>query len=159
MSTRLRFILAGILTVAAIAVLGALFGNTPEVTPGSQTAAATTVTSSTTTSAAKPAPTKMTEGQEQALGKAQDYLSFTAFSKAKLQMQLVQFDKFSLADAKFAVAHVTVDWQEQAVKAAEAYLSFTHFSRAGLVTQLVQFDHFDKADAKVAVEKAFTSTE
>jgi hypothetical protein len=103
------------------------------------------------TKPAKPAKPHGTLGQENALGAAQDYLDFQAFSRAGLIDQLSSRygDASSKADATWAVNHLDVNWNEQAVKAAKDYLSMQHFSRAGLIEQLSSRygDQFTRAQA------------
>jgi hypothetical protein len=98
-----------------------------------------------TTEAPKPKPTKptatkpaMTASQEQAIGSAESYLAYTAFSRKGLIRQLSSDagEGFSVADATYAVDHIKVDWNEQAAKKAREYLAMTHFSRSGLIRQL-----------------------
>ena len=110
----------------------------------------------------KPAPTKttpaLTAGQEQAIGKAQDYLSFSAFSRKGLIKQLSSEygEGFSVADATFAVDHITVNWNEQAAKKAKEYLAMQHFSRQGLIHQLESAygEQFTHRQAVYGVTKA-----
>jgi hypothetical protein len=87
-----------------------------------------------------PAPAKptLTKAQEQAIGAAEDYLDYMAFSRKGLIHQLSSDagSGFSKADATFAVDHITVNWNEQAAKAAQQYLDYSHFSRSGLIHQL-----------------------
>ena len=87
-----------------------------------------------------PAPAKptLTNSQEQAIGAAEDYLDYMAFSRKGLIHQLSSDagSGFSKADATFAVDHITVNWNEQAAKAAQQYLDYSHFSRSGLIHQL-----------------------
>lgn len=96
-----------------------------------------------------------TASQRQAMLAARGYLESQPFSKKGLVKQL-KFDKYSTADAKWAVTHIKVDWDAQAVKAGEQYLSTQPFSKAGLVEQL-KFDGFTEAQAehgaKVALAK------
>ena len=113
-----------------------------------------------TTAPPKPTKTapKMTASQEQAIGAAEDYLEFSAFSRKGLIKQLSSEygSGFSKADATFAVDHIKVNWNEQAAKAAKDYLEFTHFSRAGLIQQL-ESEHgsqFTHAQAVYGVNKA-----
>lgn len=109
----------------------------PATTVAETTPAETTTT--TTKAAPKPKATKeLTAGQEQAIGAAQDYLSFAAFSREGLidQLHSDAGSGFSLKDSTFAVDHLKVNWNAQAVKAAKDYLSFSHFSRNGLIEQL-----------------------
>lgn len=134
----------------------------PVVTPTNKPSAAKPTAPKATSSPKvthKPAPTTtkpvepaMTASQEQAVGTAEDYLDTTAFSKTGLIDQLV-FEGFSKADAKFAVAHITVNWSEQAALSAKSYLSTQHFSRSGLIGQL-EFEGFTHAQAVYGVSKA-----
>ncbi|WP_103382126.1 Ltp family lipoprotein [Pseudonocardia dioxanivorans] len=87
----------------------------------------------------------MTTSQANAVRKAESYLAFTAFSRKGLIKQL-QYEKFSTADATYAVDHITVDWNEQADKKAESYMSFSAFSRDGLIKQL-EYEGFTPAQA------------
>ena len=99
----------------------------------------------------------MTASQENAVGAAENYLDFTAFSKKGLIRQLSSKagDGYPKADAVFAVNHITVDWNEQAVKAAKNYLDLTSFSRDGLIQQLSSAagDQYTHAQAVYAVNK------
>jgi hypothetical protein len=105
----------------------------------------------------KPAP-PMTASQVQAIGSAESYLSFTAFSRKGLIHQLSSDagEGFSVKDATFAVDHITVDWNEQAAKSALSYLSMEHFSRKGLIHQLESAygEQFTHAQAVYGVTKA-----
>lgn len=87
--------------------------------------------------------------QANAVSKAEDYLSYTAFSRQGLIDQL-KFDQFSTEDATYAVDSITVDWNEQAAKKAADYLSYTSFSRGGLIDQL-EFDGFTPEEAEYGV--------
>jgi len=106
----------------------------PVVTPTNKPSVAKT-TQPVKTTAPKPS---MTASQEQAIGSAESYLSFTASSRKGLIRQLSSDagEGFSVADATYAVAHIKVDWNEQAAKSALNYLQMTHFSRQGLIHQL-----------------------
>ena len=95
---------------------------------------------------------KLTFGQENALGTAADYLSYTAFSREGLIEQL-EFEGYSTKDATFAVDHLNVNWNEQAVKAAKDYLSYSSFSRQGLIEQL-EFEGYTTEQATYGVNKA-----
>jgi hypothetical protein len=100
----------------------------------------------------------LTNGQEQAIGSAESYLAFTAFSRKGLIHQLSSEagEGFSVADATYAVDHIKVDWNEQAAKAARSYLEMTHFSRQGLIHQLESSagDGFTHKQAVYGVTKA-----
>ena len=115
-------------------------GPTPDpiTTPTNKPTAAKTTAPKTT--APKPTATKpaLTRSQEQAIGAAESYLEFSAFSRKGLIRQLSSDagEGFSVADATFAVDHLKVNWNEQAAKAAKSYLEMSHFSRSGLIRQL-----------------------
>lgn len=159
-NNKVKLILTIVGIVAVIAVLGLVFGGKPDVNPNSDDAASVsqTVTPSPSVKAAVK-KVSMTENQKQALGKAEEYLAFTAFSHDGLVNQMVLFDHFSRADAKWGVDHLTdVNWDEQAAKKAQQYLEMQHFSRAGLIAQL-KYDKFSPAQAEAATEKAFNSAD
>jgi hypothetical protein len=86
------------------------------------------------------APAGPTASQQQALDSAQSYLSDgTGFSRAGLigQLSSPYGEKFSVADATWAVDHSGADWDAQAVLSAKSYMSDgSGFSRAGLIDQL-----------------------
>lgn len=111
-----------------------------------------------TTAAAKPpARPKLTAGQEQAIGAAKDYLNLSGFSRAGLIEQLSsQYgDKFTRADATYAVDYLRVSWRDQAVRSARSYLELSHLSRAGLIQQLSSAygAGFTRAEATYAADK------
>lgn len=91
----------------------------------------------------------MTVSQENALGSAESYLNFSAFSRSGLIAQL-EFEEYSTADATFAVDTVAVDWMEQAEKKAQSYLDYSSFSRSGLIDQL-EFEGFTPDEAEHGV--------
>jgi hypothetical protein len=97
----------------------------------------------------EPAAPKETVSQRNALKKAENYLDYSAFSRAGLVKQL-EYEKYSTADATWAVDHVTVDWNEQAAKKAASYLNYSSFSRAGLLDQLA-YEGFTPAQAEFGV--------
>jgi hypothetical protein len=87
--------------------------------------------------------------QQNAVQKADQYLSLSAFSRQGLISQL-EYDEFSTEDATFAVDSITVDWNVQAVKKAKNYLSLSALSRGGLIDQL-EYDGFTPAQAAYGV--------
>ncbi|GAA1595014.1 Ltp family lipoprotein [Kribbella karoonensis] len=114
-------------------------------------------------STAAPKPTtktgpKLTAGQEQAIGSAQSYLAYQAFSRKGLIKQLSSDygEGFSVKDATFAVDYLKVNWNEQAAKKAKEYLQMQHFSRKGLIHQLESSygEQFSHAQAVYGVNKA-----
>lgn len=96
----------------------------------------------------EPADT-MTMGQKNALGAAENYLSFMAFSRSGLIEQL-EFEGYSIEDATFAVDNCGADWNEQAAKSAQNYLDMMSFSRQDLIDQLV-FEGFTQEQAEYGV--------
>jgi len=107
----------------------------PVLTSTMTTAPAAPVTTTTTTAPATP---DYTIAQQNAIQSAASYLKITGFSRAGLIQQLSSEygEKYAMADAVFAVDHVTVDWNAEAVESAKSYLEMTGFSRAGLIQQL-----------------------
>jgi hypothetical protein len=93
-----------------------------------------------------PATPELSVAQANALEKAREYLSFTAFSHSGLIEQL-KFEGFATADATWAVDNLTVDWNAQAAKKAEEYMSFSSFSRSSLIDQLM-FEGFSREQAE-----------
>ena len=94
-----------------------------------------------------------TAGQRNALGSAESYLQYSAFSKSGLIKQL-KFEDFSGSEARWAVAHVRVSWNAQAVKSAKPYLRVSSFSRQGLIEQL-EYEGFTHSQATYGVRKAY----
>src|SRR5690625_43516 len=92
-----------------------------------------------------------TKSQQQAVKMAQNYISYTAFSKSGLIDQL-EFEGFDNEDASYAVEKIDVNWKEQAVIMAENYLDYTAFSRSGLIEQL-KFEGFSDEIATYAVNE------
>ena len=92
---------------------------------------------------------KETAGQANARKSAESYLEYQAFSRTGLIKQL-EYEKFSTADATYAVDAVEVDWNEQAEKSAKSYLDTSSFSRQGLIDQLL-YEGFSQAQAAYGV--------
>jgi len=152
-----RFIIPGV--VVALLWIGGIAGGSEDGSDDKQSASSsstdgkatdidTTTTTSTPDTSEADAPEveeipevteapepELTSGQENAIGAAEGYLDYSAFSKSGLIKQL-EFEKYSKADATFAVDNIEVDWNEQAVKAAKDYLDYSSFSRGGLIEQL-----------------------
>jgi Host cell surface-exposed lipoprotein len=97
------------------------------------------------------APSQFSVSEENAIGSAESYLDFSAFSRSGLIDQL-EYEGFSTADATTAVDSITVDWNEQAAKSAESYLEFSTFSRSGLIDQL-EYEGFTAAQAAYGVSQ------
>lgn len=79
-------------------------------------------------------------GKKNALKTAENYLSFSAFSKKGLIDQL-EFEGYTSEEAKYAADNCGANWNEQAAKKAQSYLDFTSFSKQGLIEQL-EFEGF-----------------
>ena len=86
---------------------------------------------------------------QNALSKAHDYLSFSAFSYSGLVDQL-EYEKFSSEAAEYAADNCGADWNEQAAKKAQSYMDFSSFSRQGLIDQLI-FEGFTQDQAEYGV--------
>ena len=102
---------------------------------------------------ADPSRSKTTAAMENAVGAAESYLGYTAFSRTGLIEQL-EFEGYDTADATFAVDYLKVNWNEQAVKSAKSYLDYTSFSLSGLIEQL-QFEGFTYEQAAYGANKAY----
>lgn len=126
---------------------------TAQVTPATEVPA---MQAPTTVAPALQAPTtaaapSMTVSQQNALESAESYLNYTAFSRQGLIDQL-EFEKFSTADATWAVDQLTTDWNEQAALSAQSYLDYSSFSRQGLIDQLI-FENFTPEQATYGVNQ------
>lgn len=93
-----------------------------------------------------------TKGEENALKKAESYLSFSAFSKKSLKEQL-DYEGFTTKEIEYAIDNVKVSWNEQAAKKAESYLSYSSFSRKRLIEQL-EYEGFTHDQAVYGVTQA-----
>ena len=122
--------------------------------PNSEVASGTVSQSKTEnkkkTQNSQPSSSNMTAGEKNALSKAHDYLSFTAFSHSGLIEQL-KFEGYSGSEAKYAADHCGADWYEQACLKAKDYLSFTAFSYSGLIEQL-EFEGFTADEAEYGAD-------
>jgi colicin import membrane protein len=112
-----------------------------------QTGVTTAVSSFTPTSAPV---SQFTRAEENAIRSAESYLSFSAFSRSGLIVQL-EYEGFTNADATLAVGYLDVDWNQQAALSAEQYLDFSSFSRSGLIDQLL-YEGFTQNQATYGVD-------
>jgi hypothetical protein len=138
-------------------------GTAPAAAPSSQPAAPAPATSQPATSQpaapAPAAPAGPTASQQQALDAAQSYLNLgSGFSRQGLidQLDSQYGNKFSVADATWAVDHSGADWNAQAVMAAKGYMALgTGFSRASLIDQLTSAygSKFTYAQASYAADQ------
>jgi hypothetical protein len=81
---------------------------------------------------------KFTVPQQNAIKSAQAYLDLSGTSRVGLIQQLTSKagEGFKMADARFALNHIQVDWNQEAVESAKAYVDLSGTSRVGLVQQL-----------------------
>lgn len=100
-------------------------------------------------SAQTPAPAAPTTGERNALGRAHEYLNYSAFSYSGLIDQL-KYEGFSDSEAQYAADHCGADWNEQAAKRAAEYLDYSSFSRSGLIEQL-EYEGFTRSQAEYGV--------
>lgn len=135
----IRMILVGVLALSLAACGGGTYTSSTGGSEPQGTAEASSATSNLTTS------------QSNAVSKALDYIDYSAFSKKGLRDQL-EFEGFSVADAKFAVDFIDVDWFEQAALKAASYLDYSSFSRKGLIDQLL-FEGFTREEAVYGVDQ------
>jgi len=97
--------------------------------------------------------TNITTGQKNAVAKAKDYLSISAFSRDGLVEQL-EVESFTTEEAEYGADNCGADWKEQAVKKAKEYLDVDSFSKDGLTEQLI-FEKFTEEQANYGAEKAY----
>lgn len=105
--------------------------------------------SSNTTPGTTTTPSTGTVSQQNALKKAQSYLRSSAFSYDRLVSQL-EYEKFSNADAVYAVNNCGANWNEQALRKAKSYLNSSAFSYTRLIRQL-EYEKFTNEQAVYAV--------
>ena len=157
-------LIMGMILVAAMLPPSTANTTSAETLPEVSTSTAPTTAPSTepsakiTTQAPEPTKKTMTRSQEQALGSAEDYLDYSAFSRKGLIRQLSSDagEGYPKADAVWAVDHVKVNWNDQAYKSAKDYLDYSHFSRSGLIQQLESDsgEGFTHSQAVYGAEKA-----
>ena len=87
----------------------------------------------------------------QAAGKADSYLSYSAFSRSGLVDQLL-YEGFTSSEAEYGVASTNADWNVQAAKKAKSYLEYSSFSRQGLIDQL-KYEGFSQSQAEYGVSQ------
>lgn len=87
---------------------------------------------------------KLTLGQENAISKAQSYLSLMGFSRTGLIEQL-QFEGFSPEEATFGADSAGADWNAECAEKAQSYIDMMSFSRQGLYDQLA-FEGFQASE-------------
>lgn len=101
---------------------------------------------------AKPKGPVLTNEQQQAVKKAEQYLDQQAFSQSGLIDQL-KFEGFSAKDATRAINTLKVNYKNQAALKAKQYLDQQSFSRSGLIDQL-KFEGFNQQQAEYGATQA-----
>lgn len=100
----------------------------------------------------------LTASQNNAIRSANQYLSFSGFSRNGLIQQLSSDagDGYKVADAIAAVDSMNIDWNKQAVRSAKQYLSISGFSCKGLIEQLSSSagDKYTKSQATYGAQQA-----
>ena len=96
-----------------------------------------------------PAASASPISRAQAVLKAKEYLSVSAFSYKGLIGQL-KFEGFSTSDSAYGASHAGANWNKQAAKKAREYLHVMAFSHSGLLQQL-EFDGFTPSQAAYGV--------
>ena len=144
-------------------MIGAVSGTSDTSSHEQRPAATPTTTPATRDSSAdselrhRPTPNSSapseSSGQENAREQAENYLSYSSFSRKGLIKQL-EFEGYSTGDATYAVDAVDVDWYDQAALKAKEYLDQQSFSRSGLQQQL-EFEGFTPAQAAHGVSVAY----
>jgi hypothetical protein len=128
----------------------------PTAAPAAEVPEPTATSRPTVAPEPTPVPTpSVSVSVQNAIGSAESYLRFTAFSRSGLIEQL-EFEGFSTQDATLAVDSMSVSWVDQAIESAESYLDFSAFSKSGLIEQL-EFEGFTSADAADAVDSLAVS--
>ncbi|MFB8146503.1 Ltp family lipoprotein [Microbacterium sp. NPDC056003] len=102
---------------------------------------------SVTSEASKPV---YTLAQQNAIGKAQDYLEYSGFSRSGLIDQL-EYEGYSTEEATFGADNAGADWNAEAAEKAADYLEFSSFSRQGLYDQLA-YEGFTDAEIQFGLK-------
>ncbi len=95
-----------------------------------------------------------TEGQKNALKRAESYSSTTNMSKKGIYRQLTsEFEKFKAEEAQYAVDNMKVDWNANALARAKSYQKNSNMSKQRIYEQLTsEFEQFTPEEAKYAVD-------
>lgn len=96
-----------------------------------------------------PGSSAPTTGERNALKSANQYLSFTSFSRSGLIEQL-EYEGYTTQEAEYAAEHCGADWMDQARKSALSYLEVSAFSESGLIDQL-EYEGFTHEQALYGV--------
>ena len=94
-----------------------------------------------------------TLGEKNALKEAKSRLEYSAYSYNELMRVLMEYDGYTLMEARYGVNNCGADWYEQAVKSAQDRLEYSAYSKAELTEVLIKYDGFTQEQAKHAVRK------
>lgn len=101
---------------------------------------------------------ELTGPQSNAVRSAEQYISFSGFSRDGLINQLSSSygDNYDKKDATVAVDSLNIDWNEQAARSAKQYLSMSGFSCDGLIKQLSSSagDKYTRSQATYGAKQA-----
>lgn len=152
MSRGMKIALAVVAAVVGLSILGSI-GNSGKPSQSRSDNTAGSVFSQPTTESG------FTPSQDNAIEKAQSYLSTGDFSRKGLIEQL-EYNKFSNADATFAVERIEatggVNWISEAIDKAQSYLRTGSFSLQGLIEQL-EYNGFTPDQAELGANQAYNS--
>jgi hypothetical protein len=131
--------------IALIVLIGAAVTSSDKAAVHKSAPAVLPATSAPATGA--PAAPRYTASQQSAIQDARSYLQTEpGFSRRGLIGQL-RFDKFSRADARFAVKHLHVNWNQQAAADARSYMKSEGGFSYGSMVQQLEFDKFTPKQA------------
>jgi len=83
---------------------------------------------------------------------AREWLRLIPLSRQGLLSVLMNIERFSAADANFAVDNIGANWNNEAARAARLFIAaWPNMSRAGMIDLLVQIERFTPAQAEFAV--------
>jgi len=133
--------------IALIVIISATGHGSGNKSPSSSSSPPAAVPAASQTTPSAPATSQYTVSQHSAIQDAESYLqSEPGFSKLGLIGQL-EYDKFSPADARFAVNHITVNWDQQAAADAKGYMQTEGGFSYGSLVQQLEYDKFTPAQA------------
>lgn len=87
---------------------------------------------------------KLTIGQQNAISKAESYLSYSGFSRTGLIAQL-EYEGFSTEDSTFGADNAGADWNAECAEKAKSYMDYSAFSRDRLADQLA-YEGFQQSE-------------
>lgn len=141
----------GVITLSTLALVACSQGSEETATSSSENK-----TEQSTSSEDKTSENTVPTEYKNALKSAENYLSFSAFSKQGLYDQLTSDagDKYPAEAAQYAIDNIKVDWKEQALKSAKHYQEIMPMSNEGLKEQLTSSagEKFTEEEAQYAID-------